>query len=114
MKNSIKVKLVSRGTKEVDILGFSRQTPGNKGKLDSCIFNFNSLEKDYDWLVIIDDVPKYIPNRIEKAMGITVFRTINKTSLNQGKYENLKKDAIDLYPFLRDIYTQNREKLIKE
>lgn len=55
-----------------------------------------------------------IPNRPEKTIGITIFSTINKTSLNLGKYENLKKDAIDLYPFLRDIYTQNREKQIKE
>lgn len=55
-----------------------------------------------------------IPNRPEKTFGITVFDTINRTSLNLGKYENLKKDAIDLYPFLRDIYTQNREKQIKE
>ena len=55
-----------------------------------------------------------IPNRPEKTLGITVFRTINKTSLNLGKYENLKKDAIDLYPFIKEIYTQNRKKLIKE
>lgn len=56
-----------------------------------------------------------IPDRPEKTLGITVFSTINKTSLNLGKYENLKKDAFDdLYPFLKDIYTQNRKKLIKE
>lgn len=55
-----------------------------------------------------------IPDRPEKTLGITAFETVNKTSLNLGKYENLKKDAIDLYPFLRDIYTQNREKQIKE
>ena len=55
-----------------------------------------------------------IPDRFEKSLAITVFSTINSTSLNLGKYENLKKDAIDLYPFLKDIYTQNREKLIKE
>ena len=56
-----------------------------------------------------------IPNRQEKALGITVFSTLNRTSLNLGKYENLKKDAIDdLYPFIKDVYTQNREKLIKE
>jgi len=66
MENYIKVKLVSRGSKEIDILGFSKQTPGNEAKLGSCIFTFNSLEKEYDWLVIIDDVPKFIPNRIEK------------------------------------------------
>jgi phospholipid-binding lipoprotein MlaA len=55
-----------------------------------------------------------IPDRFEKTLGIEVFNTLNNTSLNLGKYENLKKDAIDLYPFLRDIYTQTREKQIKE
>jgi len=60
------------------------------------------------------DIKYKIPNRFEKQLAITVFSTVNTTSLNLGKYENLKKDAIDLYPFLKDIYTQNREKLIKE
>ncbi len=60
------------------------------------------------------DIKYKIPDRDEKALAITVFKTVNSTSLNLGKYENLKKDAIDLYPFLKDIYTQNREKLIKE
>lgn len=55
-----------------------------------------------------------IPDRPEKTFAITAFDTVNETSLNLGKYENLKKDAIDLYPFLKDIYTQNREKQIKE
>ncbi len=55
-----------------------------------------------------------IPNRFEKTLGIEIVDAINRTSLNLGKYENLKKDAIDLYPFLRDIYTQTREKQIKE
>ena len=39
---------------------------------------------------------------------------VNKTSLHLGEYENLKKDAIDLYPFLRDIYEQKRKNEIKE
>lgn len=60
------------------------------------------------------DIKYKIPNRTEKAIAINLYNTINKTSLNLGKYENLKKDAIDLYPFIKDIYTQNREKLIKE
>lgn len=61
-----------------------------------------------------DDVKYKIPNRAEKTFAITAFRTLNSTSLNLGQYQNLKKDAIDLYPFLREIYTQNREKQIKE
>ena len=55
-----------------------------------------------------------IPNNIEKTVAIKTFDTVNKISLNLGKYENVKEDALDLYPFLKDIYTQQREKLIKE
>ncbi|NIQ10404.1 MAG: VacJ family lipoprotein, partial [Gammaproteobacteria bacterium] len=35
-------------------------------------------------------------------------------SLHIGEYESIKKDAVDLYPFLRDAYEQRREKLIEE
>ena len=45
---------------------------------------------------------------------LTLLKTINRESLRIGQYENLKKDAIELYPFLRDVYEQNRAKLIKE
>jgi phospholipid-binding lipoprotein MlaA len=45
---------------------------------------------------------------------LTVLKTINRESLRIGQYANLKKDAIELYPFLRDVYEQNRAKLIKE
>jgi len=31
-----------------------------------CSFTFNPLEKDYDWLVIIDDIPRVTPNGAEK------------------------------------------------
>ncbi|MCP4971072.1 MAG: VacJ family lipoprotein [Arcobacter sp.] len=55
-----------------------------------------------------------IPKRTEQNIAVSVFNNINRTSLNLGKYENLKKDAFDLYPLLRDIYNQNRIKLIKE
>ncbi len=66
-------------------------------------------------LTDVSSIDYKIPDRPEKTLGITIFSTLNKTSLNLGKYENLKKDAIDdLYPFLKDIYTQNREKMIKE
>ncbi len=39
---------------------------------------------------------------------------LNKTSIHIGEYENIKKDALDLYTFLRDSYEQNREKQIRE
>ncbi len=49
-----------------------------------------------------------------EALGVTVEKTINYSSLHVGEYEKLKKDAIDLYPFLRNIYEQRRKKEISE
>jgi len=49
-----------------------------------------------------------IPDNFAQSVGITTFYFVNKTSLHLGEYESIKKDAIDLYPFLRDIYEQNR------
>ena len=48
------------------------------------------------------------------SFGLTSFNRLNNISLDPDKYENLTKDAIDLYPFLRDSYEQHREFLIKE
>ena len=50
----------------------------------------------------------------ESELGIRAFNTINYSSLHIGEYESLKKDALDLYTFLRDAYEQKREKDIKE
>ncbi|OFZ55286.1 MAG: hypothetical protein A2328_01895, partial [Bdellovibrionales bacterium RIFOXYB2_FULL_36_6] len=44
---------------------FKRQSANNEGKWGNCIFTFNPLEENYDWLVIIDDVAKVVHNRIE-------------------------------------------------
>ncbi|CZE47725.1 MlaA family lipoprotein [Campylobacter geochelonis] len=49
-----------------------------------------------------------------EAAGIKAFSVVNETSLNPDEYKNIKKNAIDLYPFLRDAYEQRREYLIKE
>lgn len=48
------------------------------------------------------------------AMGATVFRKVNDYSLEPLGYQDLTKEALDLYPFLRDAYEQNRNKKIKE
>lgn len=48
------------------------------------------------------------------SIGIKTFDIVNSTSLRLGQYENIKKDALDLYPFLRDIYSQMRKQQIKE
>jgi len=55
-----------------------------------------------------------IPNNYGQAIGIYSFEKLNQNSLHLGAYESLKKDAIDLYPFLRDIYEQKRTADIAE
>ena len=55
-----------------------------------------------------------IPNTFLEQVGIKTFDVINSNSLKLGQYESLKKYALDLYPFLRDIYTQARKKQIEE
>lgn len=49
-----------------------------------------------------------------ESLGYIGLERVNFVSQHIGEYEELKKDAVDLYPFLRNIYEQHREKLIKE
>lgn len=60
------------------------------------------------------DSSYYIPDSDLKSFGLIALKITNKNSFNPDLYENLKKDAIDLYPFLKEIYTKKREKEIKE
>ena len=60
------------------------------------------------------DIKYKIPHNGLEAMGYAAFKNLNTVSLKLGQYENLKKDALDLYPFLRDIYEQKRNKEIEE
>jgi len=61
------------------------------------------------------DVRKYnIINNKYQGWGLITYKEFNKISLYTKEYENVRKDALDLYPFMRDLYEQNREKLIKE
>jgi hypothetical protein len=68
MKKDIRVKLLNRGSLANEESGFKNQTPRNEAKWGSCSFTFNPLEKDYDWLVIIDDIPYITPNRVEHLL----------------------------------------------
>lgn len=60
------------------------------------------------------DIGYKIPKNMIEGMAITSVEAVNEVSLRLGQYENLKKDALDLYPFLRDIYNQKRKKDIEE
>ena len=58
MKQNVRVKLLSRGSPANEESKFKKQSPNNEAKWGSCSFTFNPLEKDYDWLVIIDDISR--------------------------------------------------------
>ncbi len=58
--------------------------------------------------------PKVLIEDANTETQVRVIEIVNQTSLELGQYESLRKDAVDLYPFLRDIYEQNRNKLIEE
>ena len=55
-----------------------------------------------------------IPNNTEKALALSSAYYLNKNSLHPGEYENLKKDALDVYTFFRDSYEQKRAKDIEK
>ena len=50
----------------------------------------------------------------ETRLAIHAYKQVNHTSLHIGEYESLKKDAVDLYTFIRDGYEQRRVKQIEE
>ncbi len=61
------------------------------------------------------DVRKYnVVNNVYQGWAVVAYKQFNKMSIHTAEYENVRKDALDLYPFIRDLYEQNREKLIKE
>lgn len=64
-------------------------------------------------------VPVYIrPETIWAQAAITAgtytVRAVNNTSLDPDEYDNLMKDAIDPYNFIRDIYLQNTRKNVAD
>lgn len=71
---------------------------------DSLLSPIDYSERDY-WTLTDTSAEYLAANSLEK---------VNYISLNMDRYEKMKKDAVDLYPFLRDIYEQHRDKQIKE
>ena len=64
--------------------------------------------------LFLDPTTYLFPNERLAAVGIEAYERVNSTSLEIGVYEDLKRDAIDPYTFIRDAYYQHREKLVKE
>ncbi|MBE9503885.1 MAG: VacJ family lipoprotein [Proteobacteria bacterium] len=59
------------------------------------------------------DPVSYI-KKAEEELAVKSFNILNEASHHIGEYESIKKDALDLYPFLRDAYEQNRKKKVRE
>jgi len=61
-----------------------------------------------------EHTPYNITSGIPEALLVTTYQRINAGSLHVGEYEELKKEAITLYPFLRDVYEQHRQQQIEK
>jgi len=55
-----------------------------------------------------------LPKNYFQSIAIVGFDIVNKNASHLGVYESLKKDAVDLYPYLRDFYETKRQTEIEE
>lgn len=55
-----------------------------------------------------------IPDNTYEGWAIVGYKQFNRLSLYEKDYLQLRKEAIDFYPLMRDAYEQNRNKLISE
>ena len=57
-----RVKFICRGASAIE---WARQSPGGDGRWGRCRFLFDLGERDYDWLVVLDDVSRALPGQVE-------------------------------------------------
>lgn len=55
-----------------------------------------------------------LPRNSTQSLYLHGFRTINEYSYKVQSYESMKKNTIDTYIFMKDMYENRREKLINE
>ncbi len=61
------------------------------------------------------DVRKFnLVNETYQGWIAITYKEFNKLSLYTEEYDNVRQDALELYPFMRDLYEQNRQKQIEE
>ena len=60
-----KVKIIRRGNGKDNESPYKLQTINNSGLLGNCEFIFDPFVKTFDWLVVIDDLPKFYKNKYE-------------------------------------------------
>jgi phospholipid-binding lipoprotein MlaA len=55
-----------------------------------------------------------IAENIYQGWELVTYKRFNKFSLYDKEYKQLRREALDFYPLMRDAYEQNRNKLISE
>lgn len=55
----------------------------------------------------------YLDNQ-NVAIGLNAYNKLNYVSLHVDDYGTIKKDAIDLYPYLQDLYEEHRKNQIEQ
>ena len=61
---------------------------------------------DRDWFTLTDTWAGFL--------GVKTIEQVNSFSLYEKTYRDIKNDAVDLYPYLRDLYEQKRRREIEE
>lgn len=65
------------------------------------------------WVYVKERPYNMVDNDLE-GWGAKSYDYLNAGSFDIESYESLKKDAVDLYPFFKEVYNQSREKEIGE
>lgn len=55
-----------------------------------------------------------LSNSFSNSLNIKIFNRVNAIALSDNAYGKMKEDAVDLYPYIRNIYEQLRKQQIKE
>jgi phospholipid-binding lipoprotein MlaA len=63
---------------------------------------------------IYTDIFHYTSLTNTEHYGIVLYEKVNKFPNQLKTYKYIKDDAIDLYPYIKDMYEQNRKQQIKE
>jgi phospholipid-binding lipoprotein MlaA len=58
--------------------------------------------------------PVHYVDNAPAAIGLSAGEKINMVSLSMKEFDSFRRDALDLYPFMRNVYEKNRNKEIKE
>lgn len=64
----IRVKFVAKGNRTIHAPVWRRQLPSGDSRWGRCQFSFDPEERDYDWLVVYDDLPAAQGERFSKRI----------------------------------------------